>query len=339
MKAVVSLPLAAPNNPPFLRHSSDEVAAPALPRVERVERQGALLHPGPFGSHADVLCLNLAQGCAHRCAFCSARAYPTYPGDDMVRLFADTPERLAKELSNRSRRPRAVYISPSTDPFMPLAEVQAETSRVVEVLAEHDVEAWLMTRGFIRPAALDVLTMHRDRVRVTVGVTTLDRRIRQQLEPLAAPPRMRLRQIVQMRERDVPIQVEVAPLVPGVTDTRESLAALLEALAFAGVRHVTAGYLFLRPGIQANLARVLGPLGLEEMVLQEFANGPVLHADGLAPARYLPKVRRQRGYAALKAMAAGLGITVSVCGLTNPDFRSPQARAETPPRQRLLPRF
>ena len=47
---------------------------PSLPRVIWVERQTPLLHPSPVPGDDAVLSLNLAQGCAHRCAFCNARA-------------------------------------------------------------------------------------------------------------------------------------------------------------------------------------------------------------------------------------------------------------------------
>jgi DNA repair photolyase len=287
-----------------------------------------------------VLSLNLTQGCAHRCPFCFARAYPSYPGDDVVYLFEDTAKRLDIELARRSRLPRAVYLSPSTEPFPPLPDVQAETAGVVEVLAAHGVEAWLMTRGYIRPAALQVLTARREHVQVTVGLTTLDRNLRRLLEPLAAPSRMRLRQIAQLRRSGIAVRVAVEPLVPGLTDTRTNLAALLEALANAGIRHITTGYLFLRPGIEDNLIRALGPQSLAEPVLEAFTGGPVLSAGAIAAARYLPKQRRQRGYAALMALAAGFGITVSVAAASNPDFQTARRSAEPATgRQRLLPRF
>ncbi len=43
------------------------------------------------------------------------------------------------------------------------------------------------------------------------------------------------------------MHVSLEPLVPGVTDSRENLMAVFEALAAARVRHVTAGYLSLSP--------------------------------------------------------------------------------------------
>jgi hypothetical protein len=234
-----------------------------------------------------------------------------------------------------------VFLSPATDPFPPLAEIQAETARVVEILAKHGVEAWLMTRGYIRPLALDVLAAHPEHVRVTLALTTLDRNTQRILEPLTAPPHLRLRQIGELRRLGVPVQVALDPLVPGLTDTRENLASVLEALAGVGVRHVTAGYLFLRPGIRENLIRALEPYGWEQLVLDAFIGGPFLRGDGMPAAQYLPKARRQRGYAALMALAAGLGISVTVSGISNPDFTVPRQATSMidPPRRMLLAQF
>jgi DNA repair photolyase len=341
MKAVLPLPVADPlaeARPRLQVHAPERVVPLGLPRVELVPSPGSVLHSSPMGDGPDVLSLNLARGCGQRCAFCSARAYVTYPGDQVLYLFEDVAEKLAAELAARRKRPRAVYVCPSTDPFPPLAPVQATTARVVEVLAQHGVDAWLMTRGFIRPSVLDVLAEHRERVKVLMGLTTLDRTLQRTLEALAAPPRRRLRQLAELRRLGIAVQVALEPLVPGVTDTRANLEPLLRALADLGIGHVTAGYLFLRSRIRENLLVALEPFGWDGPVLDAFREGPMLENGGIAPARYLAKARRQRGYAALMALAAGFGITVSVSGVSNPDFRA-QPAADDRPRQRLLPYF
>jgi hypothetical protein len=102
------------------------------------------------------------------------------------------------------------------------------------------------------------------------------------------------------------------------------LVALLEALAAIRVRHVTAGYLSLRPGSRDELAEVLAAHELADVALSEFVGGPFLKGRFAPAAQYLPKLRRQRGYAALMALGAGLGITVGVCRLSNPDFELPR---------------
>jgi DNA repair photolyase len=220
---------------------------------------------------------------------------------------------------------------------MPLAEVQAETAAVVDVLAEHGVEAWLMTRGFIRPAILRRLAAHAGRVKVTVGFTTLERQLQRVLEPMAAPPRMRLRQLARLHQAGIPTRVELAPLVPGVTDSRANLEPLLEALALCEVRRITTGYMFLRPAIAQQMVRALQPFGLDEPVWSAFQGGPILQEGIIAAARYLPKARRQRGYAAILSLASRFGISVTISSLTNPDFRVPTP--DPPVRQRLLPHF
>lgn len=304
----------------------------SLPRVERSADAGSLLQPGPWQDKADVLSLNLTHGCVHQCAYCCV------PGAlaQVINLPGNLAARLAQALDARPRRPRAVFLSPACDPFPPLAEVQAETCRVVEVLAERGVEAWLMTRGFIRPTAQRVLAAHRDRIKVTVGLTTPERSLQRVLEPLAASPRLRLRQIRSLRQQGINVQVEVGPLLPGLTDTRGNLEPLLAALAECGIRRVTASYAFLRPSIAAQLLQALEGAGLADLVLTEYQDGPLLRAGVGPAARYLPKARRQRGYAALMSLASRHNIQVTVTGLANPDFQ-PAVPPPDPPRQLLLP--
>jgi DNA repair photolyase len=282
-----------------------------------------MLHPSPFGPDGDVLALNVTRGCVHRCGFCAARAYPSYPGDEVVQVYRHTPEKLAEELAGRQRMPRAVFVSPATDPFPPLSEVQAETVRIVDVLARRGIDTWLMTRGYLRPFAWQALAVHAKSVKVLVGMTTLDRPMQRVLEPLTAPPRMRLKQIAQLRGAGVAVQVALDPLMPELTDSRSNLEPLLGALAEVGVQQVTAGYLFLRPGIADNLVRALRPHGWDEIVVDAFAGGPMLAGDGIAPARYLPKARRQRAYAMIVSLASRLGMRVSISALSNPDFAPP----------------
>jgi DNA repair photolyase len=308
-----------------------------LPLIRSFHRAGPILHPTPLAADPEVLGLNLTRGCFHRCAFCSARAYPGFPDGSTVEMDRDLPEQLEQELL--VKHPRAVFISPSTDPFPPLNEVQSLTVEVVETLARHGVESWLMTRGLIRPRALNTLARHREHVKVTIALTTLDRALQRKLEPLTASPSLRLRQITRLRQLDIPFQVALDPLVPGVTDTAENLQPVLEALAAAGVRQVTAGYMFLRENIAENLAKDLQETGLEEVILEEFQGGPILTAPGMAPARYLSKSRRQRGYARLMSLAAGLDIKVHISALTNPDFgthRRPDPTPEPRPSLRAL---
>jgi DNA repair photolyase len=297
-------------------------------RVELATRGGPILSASPFADRDNVLSLSLTQGCVHRCPFCTVRPPSSLPPEPIIRLYANTAEDLGQELKRRRRLPGAVYISPSSDPFGPSSEVQGEAVRVARVLAEHGIEAWFMTRGYIRPAMRALLAEHASRVKVTIALTTANRSLQRALEPLTAPPRLRVRQVAPLGAAGIRVQIALEPLLPGLTDTRENLVPLLEALAKAGVTHIKAGYAFLRSNIQDSLLPVLEPLSCAESVLEQYWSGPILSAGSLAPARYLPKKYRQRGYASLMALAAGYGITVGISALANPDFRLPDAEAE-----------
>ena len=192
-----------------------------------------------------------------------------------------------------------------------------------------------MTRGFIRPFALRAVAEQAKFVKVLVAMTTLDRGSQRALEPWTAPPRLRLRQISQLKQAGIRVQVALDPLIPELTDTRANLEPLLAALAKLDVKQVTAGYLFLRPGIVENLRTALQRHGWDDLVLDAYADGPMLAGDGVSAAHYLPKFRRQRGYAALMALASQHGITVQINSLSNPDFAPPR-QAPSIPLQGLL---
>lgn len=322
-----SLPIIT--QPTLIPETSGSGEGQALPQIQWIDRPGTLLHSTPLGGGDDVLGLNLSRGCVHRCTFCSVRASPRYLGDRVVKLYHGVPERLDLELTRMQHRPRAVYLSPGMDPFPALDEVQEEALRVVEVLAHHGVEAWLMTRGLIRPTILQRLVRFRDQVKITVALTTCDARLQDVLEPLTAAPTERLRQVAELQRLGFAVQAALDPLLPGLTDTADNLNPVLESLALAGVRQLTAGYLFLREGIAENLRRALEPHGWSELVLNAFKGGPLLTAPGLAAARYLPRGRRQRGYATLMALAANHGLSVTISSLTNPDFSPARPATET----------
>jgi DNA repair photolyase len=297
---------------------------PSLPAVELVNQPGQLLHPGPVARQMDVMALEFISGCGHACPFCPTRIAGDGKALDRILMAASTSERLTEELLDLLRRPSAVFVSPTTDPFPPIQEIQHETGRVVEVLARHGIDIWLMTRGFIRPAVMEVLRRHAQRVKVTVALTTMDRSGQRLLEPLTAPPRMRLKMIYALREAGIACNASLEPLIPGVTDTRENLMPVLEALALAGVRQVTVGYMVLHQRAEQHLQSILRPQGLDTMVMEEYARGPLLRSDRGPLGRYLPRSRRQHGYAALMAMGAGLGLRVTINALTNPDFTAGQ---------------
>jgi DNA repair photolyase len=79
-------------------------------------------------------------------------------------------------------------------------------------------------------------------VKVALSVTTLDRDLARRMEPRAATPLRRIEAIRALSEAGVPVQVMVAPVIPGLND--HEIEAILEAAHGTGARQ--AGYVVLR---------------------------------------------------------------------------------------------
>lgn len=195
--------------------------------------------------------INPYRGCAHGCAYCFARPTHEYLGlsaglDFETRLLVKlgAPELLREALSRRSWVPRPIMLSGNTDAYQPVERRLRITRRCLEVLAEArnpvaiTTKSWLVTRDV---DLLQELASHRA-VAVTLSVTTLRPELARSLEPRAATPARRLGAIRVLASAGIPVGVNVAPVIPGLTD--HELPAILEAAADAGATF--AGMIVLR---------------------------------------------------------------------------------------------
>jgi DNA repair photolyase len=115
---------------------------------------------------------------------------------------------------------------------------------VLEVLAECDHPLTITTKGVLIERDLDLLApmAAKGLVRVFISIAMLDRELARKLDPRAPAPQRRLQMIRSLRDAGVPVGVNVAPVIPQLTD--RDLEAILEAAAAAGARH--AGWTMLR---------------------------------------------------------------------------------------------
>jgi DNA repair photolyase len=78
--------------------------------------------------------------------------------------------------------------------------------------------------------------------RVTITLVTLDAELAQKLEPRASSPAGRLRAIRELTAAGIPVTVNIAPIIPGLTDVE--LPQILKAVSEAGARR--AAWVLLR---------------------------------------------------------------------------------------------
>ncbi|MEM9882686.1 MAG: radical SAM protein [Planctomycetota bacterium] len=189
--------------------------------------------------------VNPYRGCEHGCIYCFARPYHEYLGFSMgldfeTKIMAkhDAPDLLRRELARPSWPGEPIVMSAITDIYQPIEKRLRIARGCLEVMAECFQPVSTMTKNSLVLRDLDLWSKlgEANAGRVTVTLVTLDPDLAARLEPRASPPAARLRVIQKLAEAGVPVSVNIAPLIPGLTDAE--LPRLLEAVADAGAKRV-----------------------------------------------------------------------------------------------------
>lgn len=210
--------------------------------------------------------LNPYTGCVHRCAFCYVRGFERRadrPSDDRygtsIRVKVNVVEVLRAELRRRSWRREMVAIGAATDPYQAPEGRYRLTRGCLQALADARTPFSIITRGPLIVRDVDVLAeaSRRAEVSVSVSIATLDPSLGSWLEPGVAPPRQRLRAIRMLTDAGIAAGVALAPVLPGLTDEPQAMAAVLAAAREAGATHAWSNVLNLRPGTREHFLSVL----------------------------------------------------------------------------------
>jgi DNA repair photolyase len=195
--------------------------------------------------------VNPYRGCEHGCSYCYSRPFHEYLGfsagldfETKILVKEDAPELLRKELSSPRWLPKTLALSGVTDAYQPVERRLGLTRRILEVLAEFRNPVWIVTKNHLVTRDTDLLTSlaaHRAAA-VTVSITTLDTVLARTMEPRTSTPKRRMEAIARLAGAGIPVGVNVAPVIPGLTD--HEMPAILKAAAGAGATF--AGHAMIR---------------------------------------------------------------------------------------------
>jgi len=201
--------------------------------------------------------LNPYRGCVHGCVYCYARPTHEYLGlsagldfESEIFVKEHAPELLARELAHPGWTPVPLVLSGVTDPYQPAERRLRITRGCLAVLSEARHPVALITKSRLVERDVDLLSelATHDAAHVTLSLTTLDRGLQRALEPRASPPEHRLAAIRTLADAGIPVAVNVAPVIPGLTE--HEIPEILQAAVDAGA--TGAGYVVLRlPGAVA----------------------------------------------------------------------------------------
>ncbi|MFI4915049.1 MAG: PA0069 family radical SAM protein [Phycisphaerales bacterium JB060] len=190
--------------------------------------------------------VNPYRGCEHGCIYCFARPFHEYLGfscglDFETKLIAkpEAPQMLERELGRRNWKGEPIVMSAITDVYQPIEHSMRLARQCLEVMAACNQPVTTMTKSamVLRDMDLWQRLAAQNAGRVTITLVTLDSELARTLEPRATDPAGRLRTIRELSAAGVPVTVNIAPIIPGLTDAE--VPRILEAVADAGARRVS----------------------------------------------------------------------------------------------------
>ncbi len=195
--------------------------------------------------------LNAYQGCEHGCTYCYARTTHQYWGmsagldfERKIVVKENAPELLREELSKKSWDCKPIMLSGNTDCYQPAERKYGLTRKLLQVMLEFKQPVGIITKNSLVLRDIDILSemAKHNLVRVVMSITTLDEEIRRAMEPRTSTAAQRLHAVARLTQAGVPVSVNIAPIVPGLTS--DEVVAIMKAAAQAGA--VSASYIMVR---------------------------------------------------------------------------------------------
>jgi DNA repair photolyase len=299
---------------------SERITHPEFAGIEFVHvRAKSLLNHVPAAAGLPFeWTINVYRGCTHACTYCFARPSHTWLELDAGRDFesvivvkVNAVERLRAELRAPRWRGEHVALGTNTDPYQRCEGRYRLTRGVVETLAEAGNGFSVLTKGTLVTRDLDIYAEAARRgvcTGVSMSIPTLDEQVWRDSEPGTPHPRARLEAIAALSQVGVPTGVMVAPIIPGMSDGREQLDAVVAGAIEAGATSITPIVLHLRPGVR----EVFMPW------LAEVRPDLVPRYDELYTGSYAPEAERHRISVMVQELVEAHG------GTRQPPLRAPR---------------
>jgi DNA repair photolyase len=187
--------------------------------------------------------MNPYQGCEHGCIYCYARNTHPYWGysaglefESVIMVKRNAPALLREKLRSKSWEPLPIMLAGNTDCYQPIEQKLGITRELLEVLWEYRHPVGLITKNSLILRDSDILEKMAklNLVKVSLSINSLDEALRQRLEPRTATYAKRLDTVRALSDKGIPVNVMVAPIIPGLNE--HEIFNVVKASAAAGAR-------------------------------------------------------------------------------------------------------
>lgn len=195
--------------------------------------------------------MNPYQGCEHGCSYCYARPTHEYWGfsagidfERKIMLKKNAPELLEKFFQKRNYVPRPIMLSGNTDCYQPIERKLEITRKMLKVCLDYRHPVGVITKNALILRDLEILKpmAEQNLVHVSISIPTINEDLRRTMEPRTSSVRNKLKAVEVLSENKIPVNVMVAPVIPGLTSD-ESLS-ILKTVSEAGA--LSFGHVLIR---------------------------------------------------------------------------------------------
>ncbi len=185
--------------------------------------------------------MNLYRGCTHGCIYCDSRS-ACYQFDcdfEDIAVKSNAPALLEHALRTK-RRKCMIGTGSMCDPYLPAERSLKLTRRCLELIAQYDFGAAVLTKSDLVLRDLDLLERinRQQKAVVQMTLTTFDDGLCKLLEPHVCVTSRRIEVLKTMQAHGIPTVVWLTPLLPYINDTEENLRGILQGCIEAGVRGI-----------------------------------------------------------------------------------------------------
>ena len=185
--------------------------------------------------------MNPYQGCEHGCIYCYARNSHEYWGYDAgldferkILVKKNAPQLLEDKLLSKNWKAATMMLSGNTDCYQPAEKKYGITRQCLEILYKYRHPVGIITKNSLIKRDLDILEeLAKDNLAgVSISITSLSEKTRQLVEPRPATIAKRLDTVSKLSDKGIPVNVMLAPIIPGINS--HEILPLAKAASDAG---------------------------------------------------------------------------------------------------------
>ncbi len=195
--------------------------------------------------------VNPYQGCEHGCIYCYARNTHEFWGysagldfEKKILVKKNAPQLLEKKINSKNWLVNTIVFSGNTDCYQPIEKKLKITRECLRLMLRYRHPTAIITKNSLVLRDLDILKelARYNLIRVNISITSLSENTRRLLEPRTASIKKRLQTVETLAANNIPVNVMMAPIIPGINN--HEILGLVKEVANRGAESV--GYTIVR---------------------------------------------------------------------------------------------